>query len=204
MVPHDRQDADRALREDEQVDAPVRDLSRGEPGLGREGRLIPETPSTQPEPAGSGLEHLGRRLLIPLALGLLALVGLVLVADARKLAGRLRDFDLALLLPVLGLSLVNYALRRKRVKRGQGTPNASIEEAMDLPAKEANRILDLDAALDRLAALNPRHARIVECRFFAGMTIEETASALDISPATTKRDWTLMRAWLERELGPEA
>ncbi|MFL6203048.1 MAG: YbhN family protein [Thermoanaerobaculia bacterium] len=93
------------------MDAPVRDLSRSEPGRGREGRLIPETPATQPEPAGSGLEHLGRRLLIPLALGLLALIGLVLVADARKLAGRLRDFDLALLLPVLGLSLINYTLR---------------------------------------------------------------------------------------------
>lgn len=65
----------------------------------------------QPESAGSGLEHLGRRLLIPLGLGLLALIGLILLADARQLAGRLRDFDLALLLPVLGLSLVNYALR---------------------------------------------------------------------------------------------
>jgi uncharacterized protein (TIRG00374 family) len=60
------------------------------------------------------LEHLGRRLLIPLALGLLALIGLILWADARKLAGRLRDFDPALLIPVLGLSLVNYALRYVR------------------------------------------------------------------------------------------
>jgi uncharacterized membrane protein YbhN (UPF0104 family) len=89
------------------VDAPVRDLPRIA-RHGREGRL---TSPADTEPAGSGLEHLGRRLLIPLGLGLLALIGLVLVADARKLAGRLRDFDLALLVPVLGLSLVNYALR---------------------------------------------------------------------------------------------
>jgi RNA polymerase sigma-70 factor, ECF subfamily len=72
-----------------------------------------------------------------------------------------------------------------------------------LPAKEADRILDLDAALDKLAELNPRHARIVECRFFGGMTIEETSTALDISPATVKRDWTLLFTWLERELERE-
>ena len=100
--------------------------------------------------------------------------------------------------------LVNHALRRKRVKRGGGAPHAPLEEAADLPATEADRILSLDAALDRLTAVNPRHARIVECRFFGGMTIEETAIALEISPATAKRDWTLMRAWLGRELEREA
>ena len=100
--------------------------------------------------------------------------------------------------------LVNHALRRKRVKRGGGAPHAPLDESAAesaiLPVTEADRILALDAALDRLAALNPRHARIVECRFFAGMTIEETASVLGISPATTKRDWSLLRAWLGREL----
>ena len=64
---------------------------------------------------------------------------------------------------------------------------------MDLPAGEVERILALDEALERLAALNPRHAQVVECRFFGGMTIEETAAALDISPATAKRDWSLVR-----------
>lgn len=95
--------------------------------------------------------------------------------------------------------LVNHALRRKRAKRGGGAPHAELGE-VDLPAKEADRILDLDAALTRLAELNPRHARIVECRFFGGMTIEEVAVVLDLSPATVKRDWTLLRAWLGREL----
>jgi len=96
--------------------------------------------------------------------------------------------------------LVNHALSRKRIKRGGGAAHEELEEAAGLPAAEADRILALDDALNKLSALNPRHARIVECRFFAGMTIEETACVLEISPATAKRDWTLMRAWLSREL----
>jgi RNA polymerase sigma-70 factor, ECF subfamily len=102
--------------------------------------------------------------------------------------------------------LVNHALRRKRVKRGGGAPLAPLEEASNLasnlPAQEAERILALDAALEKLAAMNPRHARVVECRFFGGMTIEETAAALAVSGATVERDWALLRVWLGRELGP--
>jgi RNA polymerase sigma factor (TIGR02999 family) len=96
--------------------------------------------------------------------------------------------------------LVSHARRRKRVKRGGGAAHVSLAEAADFPAPEADRILDLDAALHNLAALNPRHARIVECRFFGGMTIEETAAALGISTATAKRDWIVLRGWLQREL----
>lgn len=58
----------------------------------------------------------------------------------------------------------------------------------------------LDEALERLAALNARQAHVVECRFFVGLSIEETAEALDLSPATVKRDWLAARAWLNREL----
>ena len=100
--------------------------------------------------------------------------------------------------------LVNHALHRKRIKRGGGAPHVPLDAAADLPVNEADRILALDSALDRLMAVNPRQARIVECRFFGGMTIEETAISLEISPATAKRDWTLMRAWLRRELEREA
>ena len=100
--------------------------------------------------------------------------------------------------------LVNHALRRKRIKRGGGAPHVPLDDAVDLPSGEADRILALDEALERLAALNPRHARVVECRFFVGMTIEETAEALGVSPATTKRDWSLLRLWLGRELADGA
>ena len=62
------------------------------------------------------------------------------------------------------------------------------------------KLLELDLALQRLEALNERHARIVECRFFAHLTIEETATAIGVSPATVKREWVLARAWLNREL----
>jgi RNA polymerase sigma factor (TIGR02999 family) len=104
--------------------------------------------------------------------------------------------------------LVNHALRRKRLKRGggavhvqiEGTGHAAQEDAAHLPSVEADRILALDSALEKLATMNQRHARVVECRFFGGMTIEETALVLKISPATVKRDWTLLRAWLGREL----
>ncbi len=100
--------------------------------------------------------------------------------------------------------LVNHALKRNRLKRGGGAPHVQLEEAAGLPTADADRILALHEALERLAALNPRHARVVECRFFGGMTIEETATALDASPATIKRDWSLLRLWLGRELGEGA
>jgi RNA polymerase sigma factor (sigma-70 family) len=70
-----------------------------------------------------------------------------------------------------------------------------------LPDAETDRILALDAALEKLAELNPRHARVVELRFFGGMTLEETAAVLQVSHGTVKRDWSLLRRWLGRELG---
>jgi RNA polymerase sigma factor (TIGR02999 family) len=100
--------------------------------------------------------------------------------------------------------LVSHARGKKRIKRGGGAPHVSLDEAedvSDLNAIEADRILALDEALERLAELNPRHARVVEYRFFGGMTIEETAAVLNVSPGTTRRDWSLLRAWLGRELG---
>lgn len=96
--------------------------------------------------------------------------------------------------------LVSYARSRKRLKRGGGAPQVSLSGVGEISELDVDRILDLDEALKNLAALNPRHARIVECRFFADMTIEETASALDISLSTAKRDWNVLRLWLRREL----
>jgi RNA polymerase sigma factor (TIGR02999 family) len=106
--------------------------------------------------------------------------------------------------------LVSHARSRKRLKRGGGAAHASLEEAEDrvaavtLSAAAADRILALDEALERLASLNPRHARVVECRFFGGMTAEETAAVLEVSLGTVKRDWSLLRKWLGRELASEA
>lgn len=96
--------------------------------------------------------------------------------------------------------LIDYARRRNAEKRGAGAEHVPLEDVV-LAAKERPAdLIALDAALERLEQLNPRHARVVECRFFAGMEVEETAAALSISPATVKRDWTMARAWLNREL----
>lgn len=94
------------------MDAPLRAVPGGRPG--REGGLSAPVPAAGPEGGGTGLEHLGRRLLVPLGLGVLVVVGLVLSANPRELARSLADFDLRLLVPVLFLSLVNYALRYLR------------------------------------------------------------------------------------------
>jgi RNA polymerase sigma factor (TIGR02999 family) len=100
--------------------------------------------------------------------------------------------------------LINYAVRRKAAKRGGGQQPVVLDDADALPDAltdaQAEEVLALDEALQRLVLLDERQARVVELRFFAGMDIEETAAALGISPATVKRDWTVARAWLNREL----
>jgi RNA polymerase sigma factor (TIGR02999 family) len=90
---------------------------------------------------------------------------------------------------------------RRTLKRGGGRPIEPLEDdAFAVVQERAQDFVALDEALQRLAAINERHARIVECRFYGGMSIDETAEALAISPATVKRDWMLARAWLNREL----
>ncbi len=97
--------------------------------------------------------------------------------------------------------LVDYAVARKTRKRGGVRQRVPLEDVIVLTDDNAQELLALDDALRRLAAESERAARIVEWRFFGGMSIEETAEVLEISPATVKREWTLARAWLNRELG---
>jgi RNA polymerase sigma factor (TIGR02999 family) len=97
--------------------------------------------------------------------------------------------------------LVDYARRRGRQKRGGDQLMVPLDEAADPAAGEAARLLDIDAALQKLEQHNPRLARVVECRFFAGLTEEETAEALDSSVRTAQREWFKARAWLRAELG---
>lgn len=93
--------------------------------------------------------------------------------------------------------LVDYARRHTALKRGGGLPPLDIEEQHHLPvAAFAEEIIDLDNALERLADLNPRQAQVVECHFFGGLTLDETADALGVSPRTVHYDWALARAWL--------
>lgn len=103
--------------------------------------------------------------------------------------------------------LVNYAEQRQAAKRGGGRTRVPLSEVErvagglnPVPAQIAGEVLALHAALERLEKLSERQCRVVECRFFAGLPIPETASALGVSPATVKRDWATASAWLHREL----
>jgi RNA polymerase sigma-70 factor (ECF subfamily) len=98
---------------------------------------------------------------------------------------------------VMRQTLINYAIARHRLKRGGSDPLKLTLEFYD--SREID-VTALDEALQALEALDARQARIVELRFFAGLTVEETAELLEISPATVKRDWTLAKIWLRREL----
>lgn len=98
--------------------------------------------------------------------------------------------------------LIDYADRRRAQKRGGGEAPVALDEAVVAVDAHADELRALDEALERLEAVSPRLGRVVECRFFAGLSVDETAEVLGTSPATVKRDWTAARAWLNRELLP--
>ena len=101
--------------------------------------------------------------------------------------------------------LVDHARRQHATKRGDGARRVPLEAVVGLAADERNGLLvALDEALEELAALDARQARVVECRFFAGLTEEETAEALGIGLRTAKRDWAKARSWLYQALYPDA
>ncbi|MCA1559846.1 MAG: sigma-70 family RNA polymerase sigma factor [Acidobacteria bacterium] len=97
--------------------------------------------------------------------------------------------------------LIERARARGALKRrGGAQPRVTLDEALVAGGERSFDFVALDQALERLNALDPGQARLVELRFFGGLTIEETAEAMQISPATVKRHWTVARAWLAREL----
>lgn len=113
-----------------------------------------------------------------------------------------RSHYLALAAQAMRRVLIDYAVARRAQKRGGGQHLETLDEdAVAMVQSRAAELLDLDHALERLHVLDRRQARIVECRFYGGMTIDETADALGISPATVKREWAMARAWLNREVG---
>ena len=97
--------------------------------------------------------------------------------------------------------LVDYARSRNYLKRGGGMVKVSLGAADGVTVERAADFVALDDALERLAALDPRKSRIVELRFFGGLSVEETAEVLKVSPRTIKREFSLAQAWLYRELG---
>jgi RNA polymerase sigma factor (TIGR02999 family) len=97
--------------------------------------------------------------------------------------------------------LIEHARARSARKRGGGAVRLTLDDLVAPVPSLSIDVLALDEALQRLARLDERHARVVELRYFGGLSVEETAVALELSPATVKRAWTIARAWLYRELG---
>jgi RNA polymerase sigma-70 factor, ECF subfamily len=96
--------------------------------------------------------------------------------------------------------LVDHARGHLREKRGGGQRPVPMDEALVFAPEQSAELLKLDQALERLTKLDPRQGKIVELRFFGGLTVEQTADLLGISPKTVKRDWSMAKAWLHGEL----
>lgn len=124
----------------------------------------------------------------------------VRLAGMERVHFRDRTHFFALAATVMRRVLVDYARLRARDKRGGGVSVTSLDENAVAP-QSAVDIIALDEALERLSSADPQQSRIVELRFFAGLSVEETAAALGISPATVKRDWATAKLWLINELG---
>ncbi len=126
----------------------------------------------------------------------------VRLVDQKRVAWRNRAQFFGVAAQLMRRILIDHARARHAAKRG-GAANRITLSGVEAPATNDDAsldVLELNDALDRLATLDARQARLVEMRYFGGLSIEETAEALDISPATVKREWATARAWLRREL----
>jgi RNA polymerase sigma factor (TIGR02999 family) len=120
--------------------------------------------------------------------------------DAKSVRWQNRAHFFAVASQLMRRILVDLARARHNLKHGGGAQQVSLDEALIASPERGAELLALDEALDRLAALNPRQSRVVELRYFGGLTEEEVAEVLKVSPRTVRSDWSLARAWLYREL----
>jgi len=121
--------------------------------------------------------------------------------DAREVHWQDRAHFFAIAANLMRRVLVDHARRRDAEKRGGSALRLTLDEALAVAKETDVDLLAIDEALDRLAKIDPQQARVVELRFFSGLTVDETAAALGVSPKTVKRDWSVARAWLCREIG---
>lgn len=125
------------------------------------------------------------------------------LVDAQHIAWRDRAHFFAVASRLIRRVLVDHARRHRAGKRGGGLVHLTIDDASPVSEVRADEIVALDEALKDLEELDPRQGRVVEMRYFGGLTIEETAAVLQVSPATVKREWSVASAWLRRELAAE-
>ena len=129
------------------------------------------------------------------------------LVDQRRVDWQSRSHFFGLAAQLMRRILVDHARGAGRVKRGAGVAKTSLDDEADAAAPSGlvpEDILTLDAALDELEQLDPRQCRIVELRYFSGLTVEETADAMKLSTGTIKREWTVARAWLYRKISGES
>jgi RNA polymerase sigma factor (TIGR02999 family) len=126
------------------------------------------------------------------------------LCDQREVEWKNRAHFFGIAAQMIRRILVDHARAHKAEKRGGGAGVLSLDEAIGVPEKRDIEILALNDALEALQALDPKQARIVELRFFTGLSIEETAEVVGVSPATVKREWVAARAWLFREVSRRA
>ncbi|HMJ87531.1 MAG TPA: sigma-70 family RNA polymerase sigma factor [Vicinamibacterales bacterium] len=129
------------------------------------------------------------------------------LVDQRRVDWQSRTHFFGLAAQLMRRILVDHARGAGRVKRGAGVATISLDDGTDAAAPHSSSpedILTLDAALDELEQLDARQCRIVELRYFSGLTLDETADAMQLSPGTIKREWTIARAWLFRRIAGES
>lgn len=124
----------------------------------------------------------------------------VKLVDQREVNWNNRAHFFCVAAQVMRRVLIDYAKATNREKRGGGLKKVSLDEAIMGAEDRATDLLQIEEALSRLESLDPRQAKVVELRFFAGLNVQETAVALGISAPTVKREWAMARAWLHREL----
>jgi RNA polymerase sigma-70 factor, ECF subfamily len=122
------------------------------------------------------------------------------LVDQRSVNWESRTHFFGVAAQIMRRLLIDHARRNLRGKRGGGQPVIALDEALVFSPEKSAALIELDAALERLAAMDARQARIVELRFFGGVTVEEAAEVLGVSPKTVKRDWSVAKAWLHGEL----
>ena len=120
--------------------------------------------------------------------------------DQRRVQWKDREHFFAVAAQAIRRILVTYARSRNASKRGAGSTLLAFDESIALPDRKDVDLIRLDDALESLARLDPQQARIIELRFFGGLSIQGTAEILEISTSTVNREWGLARAWLHREL----
>jgi RNA polymerase sigma-70 factor (ECF subfamily) len=128
----------------------------------------------------------------------------VRLVDLDSTSIRNRAHFLAICARLMRNVLVDFARSRKYDKRGGGAVHVELDEALHVSAMSDPDLVAVDEALERLAAVDARKSKVVEFRFFGGLSVNETAEALDISPETVMRDWKFAKAWLLRELSPDS